>query len=240
MEKTLIGLIGIGFVGWVLHTAIQKNERKWLVLTSVFALILVMFYLFRFGYLGTFSLKSVLAEAQFVSEKRSETEANAKDVERMKREMQSLMAEFEENKHEISQARDRILSLEGELTKVGEVAKGPILSVSEIQIVDVSGTYGVSIDFKRSKLAPLAEIEFSAAILGDASAHIELVRGSGGGGIHFGEGPKGGPITQNGRRGETSFSILSGDPKLYLQIRGKCKLRVEGNYLADPVEVVVE
>ncbi|PKN65491.1 MAG: hypothetical protein CVU57_10270 [Deltaproteobacteria bacterium HGW-Deltaproteobacteria-15] len=203
-------------------------------------LTLLAFYLFQYGNLASFSLKALSAEANFIRQTKEEVKQDASEISAIKTKLERLLSSSEASHRDIEEAKVRILTLEKGLAETAKLASPPLLSLVPPIIKAIDSGYSAELKFKPSKNEPLGIIVFVANVIEESGTRIEDFWPStktGG----FSTSKDSIRISEDGRQARLEYGLLSaGGPIVNLKVSDKCRVRISGNYIADPFEVAME
>lgn len=154
-EKAIFLLVAIALLAVTLTFAIATDSAVIGTLFIASMLILLGYYLLRFGNLGVFRIEALSAKAEFIQQKASEAESLVTDIESV---------------------RDRVVELEQEVAKARELAAPPTLGFDGATITKDGDGFIVQVRVKRSKEEPIGQIVFGAFTAEGSPAKVTKFR----------------------------------------------------------------
>ncbi len=147
--------------------------------------------------------------------------------------IQALQDQDVENTHKIE-------SLQKELQNTSEQARPPILTLISSNVVINGDARVVTLRFKPSKNQPLGLLTFNANLLIGSTAQItDFSPTTGGGAFQLSDDSK--RIVKDGKAAILIYSLASaGYPTMELKLSAPTAFRISGEYIPDPIVVVVK
>jgi len=235
MREIVFLILAAGILATLIWLSYKSPKARFPTMAVVFFFGLLAFYLFQYGNLSSFSIKGLSAEASFIAEKRQEVQQDAAAIGTIKTQVEGLLADSRASHEEIEKTKTEVLAIKKELVETTALASPPTLQLAGREIKASDSGYKITLQFTPSKNEPLGSIVFVATIDDNSQTRI----------LDFWPSPLGAPsltgdnskaIEKDGRRGRLEFSQLSvGRPTFDLTVSGKARIKLEGNFLKDPV-----
>ena len=165
-----------------------------------------------------------------------------------------LSTKLEDQKADVTAIIEKAQALETQLTEqekqleetqsaVGQVAKlaeSPTLTLTGRDILQTDSGYTATLQFTSSKNVPLGQITFIASLIRSPSVTITDFWPSLKGGA-FQPGDQSKKINPDGRQATLHYSLFTfGKPTVDLKVTAACELKIESNYLTDPITIRIE
>jgi hypothetical protein len=152
----------------------------------------------------------------------------------------SMMVIINNTSNEILESRNRILKIETDLKIIREMARPNSIVLADKKINNLSNGKQILLQFEPTKNEPLGVIQFKIYLLDNSSTKIlDIWPSLDGGGFTAWEESK--KIDPNGESAVLTYGLIgAGAPLIEITISGPSKLRVEGNYLSEPIMIIVK
>ena len=238
-EAIFLGFSTI-LLGVLLYMSYKSNQKRFPAMFCTALLSLLAFYLFQYGNLGSFRLKALSAEANFIRQTKQEVQQDASEVSSMKLKLEGLLAASEASHKEIEEAKVRILTLEKGLAETSRLAGPPVLTLARSTFTTIDAGYLAELRFMPSKNEPLGIVVFVVSVIDQSESRIiDFWPSTKAGGFSSGDDSK--RIAEDGRQARLAYALLSpGGPIVDLKVSSNCKVRISGNYISDPIELSIE
>src|SRR2546430_2396582 len=126
-ERIIFSTIATGIIAILIAITYQTRSKLFGVILIAVTCVLLAFYLFQFGNLGSFSMKALSAEASFIKEKKEEVRESVEEINQIQAKIQThasaiegVASRLQTTEKEVEDSKNRILAMEKQIRQAIE------------------------------------------------------------------------------------------------------------------------
>lgn len=145
------------------------------------------------------------------------------------------MVELDKSLNRIEQSKNEILKIEREMLEIKELAMPPTLKFRALGTKEIAEGLKITIQFEPSKNEPLGRIIFKVSLINSIEQMQKIYTEASFGAF---TGSREGKISNDKKTGRFEYALItSGYPTIIIEISEKSDLKIEGNYLDEPIYI---